>query len=381
MTLLGYSLSGIRLRDFDIADYILSPVVTSMAWIGGLIKLWQQLFRVNRQLRSKKSKIDPAVVKGVLLAAPVLIIFAALFASADEQFATLFSFDIDLAISQDLLAWAFFVGMLSIVFSGLFTYFSLMAKPMKKSDNQLKLGHVEAQIVSGSVFVLFAGFAILQLSNTLLTNTTIELAELAPNARQGFAQLVFAAMLLFILLLGLEKANFEKKQRMHFLTVSGGLIMSTYVILASAITRLIRYEQVFGFTLTRFLVHAFIILLAVWLGLLFFKMFKQVKNTDFAAILMASAVVFVLTLNVSNPDAIIARQNLNNTYPVETDYDYIRSLSTDSFTEFDEATLQSHPELQDRACNFASNYSTNSWLDWNNSEQYALEKFEYCNDK
>lgn len=377
-TLLGYSLSGIRLRDFDITDYILSPVITSIAWIGGFIKLWQQMFRVNRQLRTRPPKVNAAVVRGLLLAAPILVIFAALFASADEQFASLFSFNIDFNISTDVAAWVFYVGLLFTVFVGLFTYFALMAKPIKKSQNQLKIGQVESQIVVGSVFALFAGFAMLQISNTLLADTATELADLAPNARQGFAQLVFAAMLLFVLLIGLEKTKFEKKQRMYFLAISGGLIASTYVILASAITRLIRYEQVFGFTLTRFLVHAFIILLGMWLGLLFVKMFKQIKNTDFASALLASAVVFVLALNFSNPDAIITRQNLSNAFPVETDYEYIRSLSTDSFSAFDQKTIEEHPELEGHTCHFVSNYQSNSWLDWNNSEQYALEEFGNC---
>lgn len=371
LLLLGYNVSGVSIRNYTINDYLASPVIASLGVLVGFIKFWQQAFRVKRKPAAKKES-NPAIARGFLLATPLLMLFTALFASADEQFANFFNFDIDIAISQSLASWLFFVGMLLTIFIGIFTYFALLAKPFNQSSLDIKVGATEGLVVMGSVLVLFAGFALLQLSNTILAGPTLEpVAELAQNARQSFGQLVFASAVLFMVLLGIEKTNYEAKQRMYFLWLSGALIVSTFVILTSAIVRLIDYERVFGFTLTRFVVHAFIILLGLWFVLLFIKMLKKLKDSDLAAALSISAIAFVAVLNIINPDAIITRQNLANDSGVEIDYNYINSLSTDSIVGLSISEINDNAPIKDQLCDTRETLVFDSILDWSFSENTA----------
>lgn len=364
--LLGYHLSDVKLRSLTPVDYLITWVGV-FGFIPGFFSYANQAVKAIAPKQLKVSASKP-VIRGLLLSAPVLALFAFIFSSADQQFANFFDVDWDINISTNLLNWAFWVSFVSVFFTGAFTYFGIHLKPFKPNKKVFTIGSTETLIVAGSTLAIFASFAILQLSNTLLVDTATATDQLAHAARRGFGELLFASMILFTLLLSLEKEKI--KQIMTFRAIATGLVVSNFVILCSAFVRLLNYEQSFGFTLTRFLVHGFMIFMAVSMFALLAKILYKIKDQDFGLVMLGLSLAFVVGMNLANPDARITQSNLARDPAVtDIDYPYIESLSTDTFSVFNGTTLKDHPPLRDHICNQSEGFD--SWLDWHNSEQQA----------
>jgi hypothetical protein len=101
-------------------------------------------------------------------------------------------------------------------------------------------------------------------------------------------------------------------------------------MLASAALRMWLYEQAYGFTLLRLLTHSFMAWLAVIL-LLFITALLWARPRLFSLGAPASALVYLLALNMLNPDALIVRENLAR-YQTTGDLDvpYLATLSADA---------------------------------------------------
>jgi hypothetical protein len=105
-----------------------------------------------------------------------------------------------------------------------------------------------------------------------------------------------------------------------------GLVL---VILASAFQRLRLYEAAFGYTQLRLYSHLFML----WLGFAFlwFLVILWYQPDRFAIGAFVAALGFLITLNLINPDAFIARQNLARYQATgKLDIDYLTRLSDDA---------------------------------------------------
>ncbi len=99
----------------------------------------------------------------------------------------------------------------------------------------------------------------------------------------------------------------------------------------SAFIRLSLYEDAYGFTTLRLYSHAFIILLAVIFSLLFYKIYQDNRESSFAFRVFISIVLFLAIMNFMNPDAIIARKNIERFEAIgKIDINYLVSLSDDA---------------------------------------------------
>ncbi len=184
-----------------------------------------------------------------------------------------------------------------------------------------------------------------------------------------------------ILALGAWARRDRARQRAGFGGLSALLVGLTGIILASAFTRLLLYEEAYGFSRLRTYTHVAIL----WMGLLFLA-FLALLLTDrlrgFAVACAAGALGFCLSLNLLNVDAFIVEQNFANPSRAgELDAGYLSTLSTDSVAPLVERFQTFPAEARDSllpalACDLAvleDRAATAGWPSYRFSEAQALK--------
>ena len=182
--------------------------------------------------------------------------------------------------------------------------------------NVFTLGTVETVIILGLVDLLFLSFVIVQVpylfgGMELVQNTPD--FKLADYARRGFGELVAVAALVLPMLLvshWLLRRETGRPEKL-FRILAGVQIALLFVIMASAVQRLILLtgELGYGMTTVRFYPMVFMIWLAVVFGWFALTVFRGKRN-NFAWGALWSAIVILGATNLMNPDAFIARSNI-----------------------------------------------------------------------
>jgi hypothetical protein len=280
------------------------------------------------------------IVKGIVMAVPVLVIFGILFSQADLAFSQFINGLIDIRISEHtiqysvllLIAFAAGLSFLSYIF---FPGSSSVVRLDGEPDNSVESGKgIEVMVLLGLVstlFLIFIGFQITYLfgGSTNVVNAGFTYAE---YARRGFWELLVVAILSLLILLASEKyARAEMKRDKRFLVPALVMIVEVLVLIASAFKRLSLYIDAYGMTLSRFYVAGFIILVLALFILLAVKFMRSKSEQFFAFSMLLSVLVFLAVVNIINPDAFVAKSNIeqyNRTGKI--DVLYVGKLSTDA---------------------------------------------------
>ena len=331
-----------RLGSYVLRDYLRMVLEMPIDALGRVGETFRGLIGQRAFLR--KHKAIPQVVRGVLIAVPVLLIFVGLFASADLVFRgyvdNLFSFEVnDELVGRAvffLVAMAAFVGLLGLI----------GRKPQEPPASGIQAaggdatpkGVVETAILFGSLNALFFCFIAVQLAylfggadNVIHGNFTY-----AEYARKGFFELIAAAGLSFLLVLVADRSLLRRagQHALSFKVLSGALIVQVLIIMVSAFKRLQLYEGAYGFTSDRLFGHVFIIWLAIVLAVLLYKILAEKREHVLAFALFVSVLLFVGSLNAINIDGFVARQNIaryNSTGKL--DVQYLQVLSADAIPQ------------------------------------------------
>lgn len=307
--------------------------------------------------------------RGVAVALPLLLIFGALFASADDVFRRSFTFDFDM---EEIVmhvgiaaAWTWVAGAV--------LWRSMRAQPIQTWEEMKPptkwFGFTELIIVLGSLVGMFAVFVWIQIryffggKAMVVATTGLSYAE---YARKGFFELLAVAALVLPILLLIEWLSREQMGsklrwiRGLCLTLVGLL----FVIMASAILRLQLYVSEYGLTEARFYPAACM----AWLALVFVvTIFTILRGRrDHFAFWSSLALLFVLFMvNIANPEALIAKTNLNRAVEGKgIDTEYLNSLSADAYPEISRASGKNAELL---APYFASQHKSmeyDSWASW-----------------
>jgi hypothetical protein len=270
---------------------------------------------IRRSLRLNRVGSDlgemPAVLRGLLLALPLLLLFVALFASADAVFDRLLRdlFDLDLGslpgrlITAAAAAWAT-AGILAFVTSG-----REDDRPASGGRAVNRLGSTEASTVLVSLDLLFGLFVVLQAAYLFGGRDTLEASGMtyADYARRGFFELLAVAMAVGALVLALE--TFVNRRSRAYLVAMLALVGLTIVVLGSAFLRLRLYIDAYGWTELRFYVMAAILWLAF--GAAGAAMCVALDRSRWLPHgLVMLSVAFGLAFNVIGPVRFIAEQNI-----------------------------------------------------------------------
>lgn len=282
-----------------------------------------------------------AVIRGSLIALPILAVFAGLLSSADPIFARRVKDILDWFRIENLPEYFFRLSYMAAL-AWLFVGAVLYAANRSKDEHVLTegassfpafLGLTEAATVLGSVMALFLSFVLVQFTYFFggQSNILEEGLTYSEYARKGFGELVAVAVLslLLFLVLSLVVKRETSKQQALFSRMGIGLVVLVGIMLVSAFQRLLLYEEAYGFTRQRTYTHVFMLWLGILLGaVIVLEGVRRQKAFALAAFL--SGMGFVASLGLVNVDGFVARHNVRRAWDGgPLDLHYLASLSTD----------------------------------------------------
>jgi len=252
----------------------------------------------------------PAVIRGLLLAAPVVWVFGALLGSADPVFGSFISisFDGELNLpSIPIFRFGWFLGLVTLAVPILRLGADRRVAPESEVPNFAR--QTETSIVLGSVCGLFALFIALRVASF---GREFSDDLLRGEVRGGFFQLLWVAALTVAMVLAIRR-------------FSGGVLSGKVrslamlvVLLAAAIDglallRIAGYVRGSFNTPLRFWSFGFGVWLLVVLALAAVRMWGWRSDRRwFTLALVTSWMAFVLAIAVVNPDERIATYNFDN---------------------------------------------------------------------
>ena len=293
----------------------------------GFVAESRQLPSGQPALSEKRSARVWPVLRGIVIALPIIAIFASLLSSADPIFANRFKDFIDLFRIDNLPEYIFRLAYI-LIFGYLLAGTFLHAA--QKSDEKVEektwvspfLGFTESTIVLGSVVLLFIAFVVIQFQYFFggQANINIQGYTYSEYAVKGFGELVTVAFFSLLLLLGLGAITRRdtENQRRTFSVLGVGLVGLVIVMLVAAFQRLGLYEAAYGFSRLRTYTHVFMI----WLGLLLvavviFEVLRRERLIGLGMVL--ASLGFVISLSILNVDAFIVKQNIQREIRSTTD--------------------------------------------------------------
>ena len=376
-------IGGVQLARGRAWDYAGGAVTTAFRTATGLLHFasrevpWDQ---VVHQLHRRRAA---GVALGLVLAAPLLVVFGALLVSADAGFERVVRdvFDLNFEELIEHFARAGFVGWISAGY--------VIAVLGRRRDlampgqhgNAPALGTLELVIPLGGLALLFSVFVVMQAEYVFGGHTLIrEAANLgyAEYARRGFFELVTVTVLVLPVLLvadGItDPTNVTARSTVR--VMSGGLLLLVGLIMVSALYRMRLYLDAYGLTQDR--VYATGVLL--WAGVAiawFAATVLRGKADRFAFGAMAAALAVLGMLNVINVDEVVVRTNVARAR-AELDAEYLASLSADAVP----VLVSVLPDLSDvAACALLEVLSPDGapderrdWKSWNVARARAGQK-------
>jgi hypothetical protein len=322
------------------------------AWMAGGLALVDATRSAARAGASHASgwRRAASVGRGLLIAAPLLVVFGALFASADAVFADLvrnvFRFDFDRLMGRVVL----FVILAWISIGGLRGFLTGTAFPSPVDRDPaiggrrapgpapLGLGITEVSTAMAAVDLLFLIFVVVQFRYLFGADALVQVTPnltYADYARRGFFELVAAVVLVVPVLLAADWLVDQRVPRevRVFRSLAGVQVGLVLAVAASAAERLRLYHASYGLTEARFYAMTllvWIVAMLVWLA----ATVLRGRRGAFAFGALASGLATVAALFVANPDAVVSRTNAARMASTNTsvpfDVAYASSLSADA---------------------------------------------------
>jgi hypothetical protein len=384
MGLLVTTFIGGRWTSYGLADYLLAYLRLT----GGALEKPFFLLNLKRQQQAEGTgnptrKNAWPVVRGILIAIPILLVFSALLSSADLVFAQRLDSLVAMFRLEKLPEYIFrtiYILIGAYLLVGVFLHASLSSKNEKligedKPLNTSLLGFTEAGIVLGSVATLFAMFVVIQFQYFFggLVNIHLDGYTYAEYARQGFGELItvaFFSLLLFLGLSGITRRE-TSTQRNVFSGLGITVVVLVGIMLVSAFQRLVLYEAAYGFSRLRTYTHVFMLWLALLLAVVVVLEILR-RERLFAFSVLLACLGFAVSLTLINVDGFIVRQNVQRAVEGhELDVAYFASLSSDSIPvlveKFKDSSLSNDIHEQVGAslvCISDNNTKASSPADW-----------------
>jgi Domain of unknown function (DUF4173) len=274
---------------------------------------------------------------GVLL----LVIFGALFASADPAFDRIINAAIP-KIDEGTVIRSIFLA--AFVGGSLLGAVFLLANPSTLGDVEARpirsVRRLEWAVPVGAVLIAFAAFVAVQVTvffgDRDYVMRTVGLT-FAQYARKGFWQLLVVTMLTLVVMAvaGRVAPRAGRGDRILLRVLLGALAAGALVVVASALWRMSVYEEAYGFTRLRVFVSAF----EIWLGALFVLVLVagvRLRAKWLAPAVVAAWVLTLIGLAALNPDRFIAEQNIARFHHgANLDVAYLSTLSSDAAPALD----------------------------------------------
>jgi len=364
---------GVPVDSIGIVSFLLTPMLGAFRVIreaAGRVGELASLPRAGRGV--------PPVLRGAVLALPVVCVLALLLSAADPVLARLR--DEVFALGQDVLAVP------RLVFFAMLTGLTVGAygialrrspdAPLPPAAPRLTLGDTERFVVLVSVIGLFALFLGLQVSYFFgnvpaVAGSGVTYAE---YARRGFGELTVAATMATMLVVWLdqhaERGQGEARARVAALA----LIFLVQLLLDSAYRRVSLYESAYGYTAARLYARVYMIIVSLALVALGIEIWSHVDVRRLVRRVSLLGVASVVALGSWNHEAWIARRNIDrfaSTGRLDETY-LVRGLSANAVPEIVRALPTLPQATADRLSLLLAQHYANPralggtrWYEWN----------------
>jgi hypothetical protein len=327
------------------------------------------------------------LLRGVLLALPVVGLFALMLANADPVLAT---WRADLADAMARLAFVprlmFFGAVFAAALGGCGVVLHRGTAPGPAPEEPVptpRLADTERLVILGAVGALFTAFLLLQLSY-LFGNAPVVPGSgvtFAEYARRGFAELTTVATLSTLLLAALDHWAARGARERWTRIAAVAVVVQVEVLLISALRRLWLYESAYGFTTVRLYAHTYMVAVGLFLGMLGWGLTRGLTPGWLTRRAAGTAAVAMVALIYWNHEAWIVGQNLERflrTQQLDTSY-LIWGLSPNAAP----ALVRSIPELPPLLAEsvrdgLRQRYGTPArgaacrWFEWNRGREHAV---------
>lgn len=378
LSLAVLSLPDAKGADLTIPRLLLGPVEAPIRGIGESGRRLQEVV-----VRARRKESLP-VIRGIALAAPVVVVFGLALSGADPVFAAwrehTFSFLDNAPAGEVAFGVVLFLGSLGALGvaarggSAVPQVVEAVGRPV------VRLGTTERLIVLGAIAALFGCFLALQVSYLFGSapaqpGSGVTFAE---YARRGFFELTFvsaAAGALLVLMRGGDgRPGDARVIQLLELSVVGEVML----LLVSAFRKMLLYEAAYGYTVSRLWVHGVMIALALSLGALALELRGTFDVHRLARRTLATGAALLLVFTYWNHESWIATKNFER-FQRDGRYDtaYVaQDLSMNAVP----AALAVARELGGRqgACmeamirdRWAGQVSSRRWYEFNASERRA----------
>jgi hypothetical protein len=345
--------TGPNVQRAAVSDYAAGAVAAGSSAAAGAVHLLHKDVDWDDVRRAVRTDRMGSVARGVALGLPLLALFGGLFVAADAVFKSLLtealpSFDhplehVLIAVGAGWLS----AGLLRDLLAA--REEERLVSPVALGEKRVPVGFgtTEVVIALGALNALFLAFVLVQLRYLFGGEALVEArAHLtyAQYARHGFFELLAVSGLVLLVLLAADsllRAKTGKGPRLARV-LSVALLGLVFVVIASALQRMRLYEQAYGLTELR--VYAVGVIL--WLGVVFVWFAATVlrgRRSLFAVGAVAAGFAATAALNVLDPDALIARTNLDRP---RVDVSYVAALGDDAVPTLLEELPSLRPDLR-----------------------------------
>ncbi len=294
-----------------------------------------------RPLLTGASRPSAPVLRGLLLALPLLLVFGGLLASADQVFAKALG-SLEEALGMVSLSFPLRLAVWLVLFAGWLKLW-LGSAPPTAPEHRSPLGATEMQIAIGAVNLLLLGFLMIQLRYLFGGAALVESLGLnyADYARRGFFELsACIALILPLVMLAYQTA--ESREEASLRWSGGALVVQAGGLAVSAFRRMLLYIDSFGLSVERFYAAAGIV---VALAILAWAAYTCFRPHPLSWLLTRQTVTVMFLLGglaLLDVEGGIARFNLHRAGSGRSlDIEYFRTLSCDAVP----ALLEQLPDL------------------------------------
>ncbi len=355
---------------FRLVDYVLQGLKWFVTIIG---RSWPIIFQgqkknhpddsENPETPAQKKKTIWPILRGLLLSIPIILILAALLASADPIFEKNLTNFLDIFQIENIVEYLFRLFYI-FLFAYLFIGVLLQAiypkdqnpRPQPNQPSFSKfLGSIEAKIVFISINLLFAAFLVIQFRYFFGGQANISESGFTYSeyARRGFGEIITVAVLSLLIYYAFHSiTRLESvKQKRWFTGLSMLVFLQVLVMLVSSYQRLVLYEQAYGFSRLRTYSHLFLPWLAFLIIVVIILEILQ-RQGHLAFTLIAVAAGFVATCMIYNIDGFIANHNIQRAAISDQegyalDFYYLSELSSDAVPILLDHYLADDPATKD----------------------------------
>jgi hypothetical protein len=424
LAIVAWSAQANRIRLAGVMEYVLGVAFAGLNAFFAFFPLVLTDVRWKDIPRGVWSRHALAVLRGLLIAVPLLLVFGLLFMAADAVFEGIVNKSLHINF-ENLFTHLFLVifftwiagGYLRKVILGDEKWWSADDAPLSSlglnaptaatasaetqtvsgetqegaasnplpATRPLRLGIVEIGVVLGLLNLLFLSFVVVQVRYFFGGAAFAQAATgltYAEYARRGFFELVTVAALVLPLLLSAHWL-LRKENPLHeriFRALAGIQLVLLFVIMASAVGRMRLYQSEYGLTELRIYTTAFM----GWLALVFIWFVLTVlrgARARFAYGALVAAFLVVGVLHLINPDALIVRVNMGQTRAGRGfDASYAATLSTDAVPALVEALpAMNHYDQCIVTAGLLRRYDElghQDWRSWNRSRSQARRLIE-----